>query len=33
MVHDTVEVLQARGLQKNRRREPGQITTEQYWKT
>jgi ferredoxin--NADP+ reductase len=33
MVHDTVEVLQARGLKKNRRREPGQITTEQYWKT
>ena len=33
MVHDTVEVLQARGLRKNRRREPGQITTEQYWKT
>jgi ferredoxin--NADP+ reductase len=33
MVHDTVEVLQARGLKKNRRREPGHITTEQYWKT
>jgi ferredoxin--NADP+ reductase len=32
MVHDTVEVLQARGLKKNRRREPGHITTEQYWK-
>jgi ferredoxin--NADP+ reductase len=32
MVHDTVEVLQSRGLQKNRRREPGHITTEQYWK-
>jgi len=33
MVHDTVEVLQARGLKKNRRREPGHITTEQYWKS
>jgi ferredoxin--NADP+ reductase len=33
MVHDTVEVLLARGLKKNRRREPGHITTEQYWKT
>ncbi len=32
MVHDTAEVLQARGLKKNRRREPGHITTEQYWK-
>jgi hypothetical protein len=25
-------VLEARGLKKNRRREPGHITTEQYWK-
>jgi len=33
MVNDTVQVLQARGLRKNRRREPGHITTEQYWKT
>jgi ferredoxin--NADP+ reductase len=33
MVNDTLQVLQARGLQKNRRREPGHITTEQYWKT
>jgi len=32
MVHDTVKVLQERGLKKNRRHEPGQITTEQYWK-
>jgi ferredoxin--NADP+ reductase len=32
MVHDTVEVLEARGLRRNRRREPGHITTEQYWK-
>jgi ferredoxin--NADP+ reductase len=33
MVNDTLQVLQARGLKKNRRREPGHITTEQYWKT
>jgi ferredoxin--NADP+ reductase len=33
MVSDTQAVLEARGLKKNRRREPGQITTEQYWKT
>jgi ferredoxin--NADP+ reductase len=33
MVHDTVAVLQSRGLKKNRRREPGQITIEQYWKS
>ena len=32
MVKDTQSVLEARGLKKNRRREPGQITTEQYWK-
>ncbi len=32
MVKDTMAVLEARGLKKNRRREPGQITTEQYWK-
>jgi len=32
MVHDTQSVLEARGLKKNRRREPGHITTEQYWK-
>ena len=32
MVSDTMAVLEARGLKKNRRREPGQITTEQYWK-
>lgn len=32
MVRDTQLVLEARGLIKNRRREPGQITTEQYWK-
>lgn len=32
MVRDTVQVLEARGLKKNKRRDPGQITTEQYWK-
>ena len=33
MVSDTQGVLKARGMQKNRRREPGHVTTEQYWKT
>ena len=32
MVNDTQHVLEARSLRKNRRREPGHITTEQYWK-
>lgn len=32
MVRDTQAVLESRGLTKNRRREPGHITTEQYWK-
>ena len=32
MVHDTTRLLEQRGLRKNRRREPGHITTEQYWK-
>ena len=32
MVRDTQAVLEARGLKKNKRREPGHITTEQYWK-
>lgn len=32
MVRDTQAVLESRGLKKNRRREPGHITTEQYWK-
>jgi ferredoxin--NADP+ reductase len=32
MVHDTTHLLEHRGLRKNRRREPGHITTEQYWK-
>jgi len=32
MVHDTTHLLEQRGLRKNRRREPGHITTEQYWK-
>lgn len=33
MVRDTVAVLETRGLKKNRRRDPGHITTEQYWKS
>jgi ferredoxin--NADP+ reductase len=32
MVHDTTHLLESRGLKKNRRRDPGHITTEQYWK-
>ena len=32
MVRDTQTVLESRGMKKNRRREPGHITTEQYWK-
>ena len=32
MVRDTMAVLEARGMKKNKRRDPGQITTEQYWK-
>jgi ferredoxin--NADP+ reductase len=32
MVNDTVTTLIARGMKKHRRRDPGQITTEQYWK-
>ncbi len=31
MVEDTSEVLEVRGLKKNKRREKGQITTENYW--
>ncbi|MBI1424297.1 MAG: ferredoxin--NADP(+) reductase [Gammaproteobacteria bacterium] len=31
MVRDTIEVLTALGLKKNRRRDPGQITMETYW--
>jgi ferredoxin--NADP+ reductase len=31
MVHDTTQSLIGRGLRKNRRREPGHITTEKYW--
>jgi ferredoxin--NADP+ reductase len=33
MVADTRQALEARGMKKNRRSEPGQITTEQYWNT
>jgi ferredoxin--NADP+ reductase len=32
MVRDTSAVLEARGMKKNKRRDPGQITVEQYWK-
>jgi ferredoxin--NADP+ reductase len=32
MVRDTTAVLEARGMKKNKRRDPGHITTEQYWK-
>ncbi len=32
MVKDTQAILEARGFRKHRRREPGQVTTEQYWK-
>jgi len=31
MVKDTSAVLEERGFTRNKRREPGQITTEQYW--
>jgi ferredoxin--NADP+ reductase len=31
MVADTTEALKGRGLSKNRRRTPGQITVEKYW--
>lgn len=31
MVTDAVELLKARGFEKNLRRKPGQITTENYW--
>ena len=31
MVRDCQQVLQARGLQKNLRRAPGQISQENYW--
>lgn len=31
MVRQTVEILEARGLRRNRRRTPGHITTEHYW--
>jgi ferredoxin--NADP+ reductase len=31
MVADTMEILKTRGLQKNLRRTPGQITVERYW--
>jgi ferredoxin--NADP+ reductase len=31
MVKDTSAILQARGLERNRRRTPGHITVENYW--
>jgi ferredoxin--NADP+ reductase len=31
MVDDTQKVLEARGMRRHRRREPGQITVETYW--
>lgn len=31
MIRDTSTALNARGLRRNRRREPGHITTEKYW--
>lgn len=31
MVHDTSAALEARGLRKNKRKEPGHITVENYW--
>ncbi len=31
MVRDTSAVLESRGLKKNRRKDPGQITVEAYW--
>jgi ferredoxin/flavodoxin---NADP+ reductase len=31
MVRDTSETLEARGLKKNRRKEPGHISVENYW--
>ncbi len=31
MIADTSHILKARGFKKNRRRDPGQITTENYW--
>lgn len=31
MVRDTISALQLRGMKKHRRRDPGQITVENYW--
>ena len=31
MVQDTTDILKAKGFKKNRRRTPGNITTENYW--
>jgi ferredoxin--NADP+ reductase len=31
MVRDTIRILEQRGLRRNRRSQPGHITTEHYW--
>lgn len=31
MVSDAIEILKARGMKKHRRRDPGHVTTENYW--
>ncbi len=31
MIEDTQKVLEARGMRRHRRREPGHITVETYW--
>ena len=31
MVRDSMTLLEDRGLKRNKRREPGQITIEKYW--
>ncbi|MGH9958644.1 MAG: ferredoxin--NADP(+) reductase, partial [Pyrinomonadaceae bacterium] len=31
MVRDTTAILESRGLKKNRRKDPGQVTVEAYW--
>lgn len=31
MVEDTLAVLEGKGLRRNRRKEPGQISVETYW--
>jgi hypothetical protein len=31
MINDTVELLNEKGLERNRRSKPGNITLEKYW--